>query len=88
MLWVGTDDGNIQVSRDSGGTWANVTAAVKGLPAVSPVSHIEPSRRGAGIAYASFDRHMFDDMRPHIYVTEDFGASWSRLSSAGLPELG
>jgi len=88
VLWVGTDDGNIQVSRDSGGTWANVTAGVKGLPAVSPVSHVEPSRRGAGIAYASFDRHMFDDMRPHIYVTEDFGASWTRLSSAGLPELG
>jgi len=79
VLWAGTDDGNLQVSRDGGGTWTNVVGNVPGMPAFSPVSHVEPSRTAAGTAYAAFDRHMFDDFHPHVFKTADFGATWTRL---------
>jgi photosystem II stability/assembly factor-like uncharacterized protein len=86
LLWVGTDDGNLQVSRNGGDSWSNVIANVPGVPAHSPVSHIEPSATAAGTAYATFDRHMFDDLRPHLYRTDDFGATWRRLSTEGIPD--
>ncbi|HEX9638998.1 MAG TPA: hypothetical protein VGB99_15815, partial [Acidobacteriota bacterium] len=88
VLWAGTDDGNMQISRDGGASWTNVIANVPGLPAFSPVSHIEPSRLEAGTAYAAFDRHMFDDLAPHVFKTTDFGATWTRLPATGLPEHG
>jgi len=88
VLWAGTDDGNLQISRDGGASWTNVIANVPGLPAFSPVSHIEPSRLEAGTAYAAFDRHMFDDLAPHVFKTTDFGATWTRLPATGLPEHG
>jgi len=88
VLWAGTDDGNMQISRDGGASWTNVIANVPGLPAFSPVSHIEPSRLDAGTAYAAFDRHMFDDLAPHVFKTTDFGATWTRLPATGLPEHG
>jgi len=87
VLWAGTDDGNLQLSRDAGATWANVVTNVTGVPPVSSVSHIEPSGTVPGTAWVSFDRHMFDDFRPHIYKTTDYGATWKRLTS-GLPEAG
>ena len=86
VLWAGTDDGNLQVSRDGGATWTNVIGNVPGLPRVSPVSHVEPSATAAGTAYAAFDRHMFDDLAPHLYKTTDFGASWTKLPTDGIPE--
>jgi len=88
VLWAGTDDGNLQLSRDGGATWANVVGNVPGMPPFSPVSHVEASRTAAGTAYVAFDRHMFDDLRPHLYKTTDFGASWAPLSTTGLPERG
>jgi len=87
VLWVGTDDGNLQLSRDAGENWSNLIDNVKGVPAFSPVSHVEPSRTAAGAAYIAFDRHMFDDYGPHIYRTENFGRSWKRIVN-GLPEEG
>ncbi len=87
LLWVGTDDGNLQLSRDGGGEWTNITSSVKGVPAFSPVSHVEPSAAAAGTAYIAFDRHMFDDLGPHIYRTENFGKSWTRIVN-GLPDQG
>ncbi len=86
VLWSGSDDGLIYVSRDGGANWENVTANVPGLPESSPVSHLEPSRTEAGVAWAAFDRHMFDDLRPHIYRTGDYGKSWKRLSTSGIPD--
>jgi photosystem II stability/assembly factor-like uncharacterized protein len=86
VLWVGTDDGNLQISRDGGANWENVTGNVPGLPEFSPVSHIEPSRTEAGAAWATFDRHMFDDLRPHIFRTDDYGQSWTRVSTSGIPD--
>lgn len=85
VLWVGTDDGNLQLSRDEGGTWSKLT--VPGVPAFSPVSHVEASTVDAGQAYVAFDRHMFDDLAPHIYRTDDYGATWRRIVD-GLPEQG
>jgi photosystem II stability/assembly factor-like uncharacterized protein len=84
VLWAGTDDGNLQVSRDDGASWTNVVANLPGVPAFSPVSHVEPSRTDAGTAWVAFDRHMFDDPAPHVFKTTDYGKTWTRLS-AGLP---
>ncbi|MGE0456132.1 MAG: hypothetical protein AB7O37_22715 [Vicinamibacteria bacterium] len=87
VLWAGTDDGNLQLSQDDGKTWTNVVANVKGLPAFSPVSHVEPSRSEPGSAWVAFDRHMFDDSAPHVFLTRDFGRTFTRVG-AGLPSLG
>ncbi|MGB6000313.1 MAG: glycosyl hydrolase, partial [Thermoanaerobaculia bacterium] len=86
VLWSGSDDGLLYVSRDGGENWTNVIGNVSGMPEFSPVSHIEASRTDAGTAFAAFDRHMFDDLHPHIYKTTDFGQTWSRVSTEGIPD--
>jgi len=78
-IWVGTDDGNLQVTRDAGKTWNNVVQNVPGLPKSSWVSWVEASRHDAGTAYACFDRHTFGDMTPWVYKTSDFGKTWTRI---------
>jgi photosystem II stability/assembly factor-like uncharacterized protein len=75
-IWVGTDDGNLQLTRDSGKTWVNVVGNVPSLPKASWVSWVEASLYEAGTAYAAFDRHTFGDMEPHVYKTADFGKTW------------
>ena len=85
VIWVGTDDGNVQLSRDAGKTWTNVVGNVKGLPKASWVSWVEASRFDGGTAYAAFDRHTFGDMNPWVYRTTDFGKTWQRIVS---PEQG
>src|SRR5262249_25451930 len=70
-IWVGTDDGNLQLTRDDGKTWTNLTGNLKGLPPSSWVSWVEASRHSASTAYAAFDRHTFGDMDPYIYKTAD-----------------
>jgi photosystem II stability/assembly factor-like uncharacterized protein len=84
-VWVGTDSGMIQVTRDSGKSWQNVTPPA--LADWGRVAQIDASAIAAGTAYAAVDRHRLDDLRPSIYVTHDFGKSW-RAASAGLPEDG
>jgi photosystem II stability/assembly factor-like uncharacterized protein len=86
VLWSGSDDGLLYVSRDGGENWTNVIGNVSGMPEFSPVSHIEASRTDAGTAYAAFDRHMFDDLHPHIYKTTDYGQTWSRQPTDGIPD--
>ena len=88
VLWAGSDDGKIHVTRDGGGEWIDVTANLEGLLELSPVSHIEPSWSTPGAAIAAFDRHMFADFRPHLFRTGDYGATWKRISTRGLPEDG
>jgi len=78
-IWVGTDDGNVQLTRDGGKSWTNLTGNLKGLPQASWVSWIEASRHDAATAYATFDRHTFGDHEPWVYVTRDFGKSWQPL---------
>ena len=79
LIWVGTDDGNLQLTRDGGAGWVNVTAHIKGLPPRSWVSSVTASASAAGTAYATFDRHAYGDMTPWAYRTTDYGQSWERI---------
>jgi hypothetical protein len=85
VIWAGSDDGLVHVTRDSGKTWKNVTATMPGIPESGTVSLIEPSTAGGGIAYVVVDNHRLDDNHPYLYKTTDYGATWTRLDS-GLPQ--
>jgi photosystem II stability/assembly factor-like uncharacterized protein len=87
VLWVGSDDGNLQVSRDGGATWSEVSRNAPGLPAGTYVSRVTASIAGTGVAYATFDAHRDGDFAPYVFKTEDFGANWRPLV-AGLPAEG
>ena len=82
IIWVGTDDGNLQLTRDSGKTWNNVIGNVPGLPKNSWVSWVQASNFNAGTAYAAFDRHTFGDMAPYVFRTTDYGKTWAPLVTA------
>jgi photosystem II stability/assembly factor-like uncharacterized protein len=88
VIWVGTDDGNVQITRDGGKTWANVVSNIAGLPKNSWVSSLEAGHFSEGTAYATFDRHTFGDMRPYAYKTTDFGKTWTPILSQNGPVLG
>jgi photosystem II stability/assembly factor-like uncharacterized protein len=83
LIWIGTDDGFIQVTADDGATWRNVTP--QALTAWSRVTGIEASHFDANTAYASVDRHQLQDFAPYIYRTRDQGRSWQRITT-GLPD--
>lgn len=85
LIWVGSDDGLVELTRDGGKNWKNITAGMLGLPEWGTVSAIEPSRYDAGTAYVVIDAHRLDDMHPYLYKTADFGQTWKRLD-AGLPQ--
>jgi len=78
VIWTGSNDGPIYVTRDDGKTWSNVTPA--GLPPGGRVQNIEPSPRRAGTAYAAIYRFLLGDFAPYIYRTDDFGNTWTRLT--------
>jgi photosystem II stability/assembly factor-like uncharacterized protein len=84
IVWVGTDDGNLQVTRDGGKTWTNVVGGVPGLPKNTWVSTVEASRFDEATAYATFDGHMTGDMKTYIYKTTDYGKTWTNLASSEL----
>jgi photosystem II stability/assembly factor-like uncharacterized protein len=79
VIWVGTDDGNVQLTRDGGKTWTNLVGNVPNLPKCSWVSWVEASRFDPAVAYAVFDRHTFGDMDPYVYKTTDYGQTWTPL---------
>ncbi len=81
LLYVGTDDGNLQVSRDDGRSWTNVAPNITGLPASSWVSAIEASRFADGTVYAAFDDHASDDYHDYLYRSTDFGKTWASIVS-------
>jgi len=85
VIWVGTDDGNIQITQDGGDTWANVSPNVPGLPAATWISKIDPSHHDAGTAWVAVDNHRLDDFKPYAYVTRDYGRTWKSIA-AGLPQ--
>lgn len=87
LLWAGSDDGNIQVSRDGGGTWAEVSRNLPGGTTTYYVSRVEASHFDPATAYVSIDGHKSGDMRPYVYVTRDYGRSWTSIAS-NLPEHG
>lgn len=82
LIWAGTDDGNLQLTRDGGKTWNNVVGNVPGLPKNSWVSWVQASNFEAGMAYAAFDRHTFGDLAPYAYRTTDYGQTWTPLVTA------
>lgn len=88
VIWVGTDDGNVQISRDAGKTWANVTGNIPALPKNAWVSSLEAGHFAEGTAYATFDLHTFGDMRPYAYKTTDYGKTWTPLLGQNGPVLG
>jgi hypothetical protein len=83
LIWAGTDDGLIQLTRDGGKTWANITP--KELPDWSKISQIDASPFDAGTAWVAVDRHANDDVKPYIFATTDFGKTWRKLG-AGIPD--
>jgi len=82
VLWAGSDDGLVHVSRDGGSTWTQVTP--RGLAPWSLISIIEPSPHRAGTAYLAVTRYKLDDPRPYLFATDDFGRSWRRIVR-GIP---
>jgi photosystem II stability/assembly factor-like uncharacterized protein len=81
LIWAGTDDGNLQITRDGGKTWKNVVGNITGLPKSAWVSSIDAGHFDEGTAYATFDLHTFGDMRPYVFKTSDYGQTWTPLIS-------
>ncbi|PYP51635.1 MAG: glycosyl hydrolase [Gemmatimonadetes bacterium] len=84
VIWAGSNDGLVHVTRDGGTTWTDLTGNVPKLAPWGKISNIEPSRFDVGTAYISVDVHELDDLDPYIFKTADFGGSWKRISE-GLP---
>jgi hypothetical protein len=80
VLYVGTDDGKVRVSRDEGRTWTDAGGRVPGLPAQSWIAGLEPSRHADGTVYMTVDNHRSDDNRNYVYGSTDFGATWSSMA--------
>ena len=88
VIWVGTDDGNVQVTRDGGKNWTNVVANISGLPRNAWVSSIDAGHADPGTAYATFDLHTFGDMRPYAYKSTDYGQTWQAVVAPDGPVRG
>ncbi len=84
LLWAGTDDGLVQLTRDDGQSWTNVTP--KDLPEWSLVSQIDASPHDPGTAYLAVDRHELDDYKAYAWVTHDYGKTWRRIGQTGIPD--
>jgi len=87
VIWIGTDDGNLQVSKDGGTTWTNVAKNVPGIGDTYHIARVEPSHYDAGTCYVAVDGHRFDDLKPYAFVTRDYGATWTSIVG-NLPKWG
>lgn len=87
LLWVGTDDGRIHLSRDGGQHWTDLSEKVPGVPQERCISRLEPSSANEGTAYLAIDRHRNDDQKPYLFKTTDYGETWLSIT-ANLPENG
>ncbi|HKC41517.1 MAG TPA: glycosyl hydrolase, partial [Gemmatimonadales bacterium] len=85
LIWVGTDDGQVQITRDGGKTWSNVTPPARDLPEWSLISSVEPSPHDAGTAYVAATRYKSDDFHPYVFKTTDYGKTWRKLVG-GIPD--
>jgi photosystem II stability/assembly factor-like uncharacterized protein len=85
VVWVGSDDGVVSVTQDSGKTWTNVTSKISGVPKWTYVADVLPSRAQAGTAYVAFDGHRGGDYKTYVFTTTDFGATWRSIAS-NLPQ--
>jgi len=84
VLWVGTDDGRLHVTRDGGKSWASVEKNVPGVPANTWIPHIMPSKHAASGAFVVFDNHRKSDFAPYVYRTDDWGKTWKSLATKDL----
>ena len=84
LIWVGTNDGLVQLTRDGGKNWTNVTKNIPNLPRWGTVSNIEPSRYEPGAAYLTVDFHQVNNRNPFIYKTKDYGKTWKAITN-GIP---
>jgi len=85
LIWAGTDDGNVQLTRDDGATWTNVRPAVPVVPKNTWVSGVEASHFDAGTCYVTFDGHRSDDFHPYVFKTADYGKTWTNVTG-NLPD--
>jgi photosystem II stability/assembly factor-like uncharacterized protein len=85
VVWVGTDDGNVQLTRDGGANWSNVREHLDAVPPGTWVSRVEPSNFDAGVAYVTFDNHRRDDMRPYVFRASEHGRVWHDITG-DLPD--
>ncbi len=83
VLWAGSDDGRLHVTRDGGETWTSVEGNVPGVPEHTWIPHVEASPHDAATAFVVFDNHRRSDWTPYVYETTDFGATWRRLAGSG-----
>ncbi len=79
VIWTGSNDGLVHISRDGGGSWTDVTPNIPGLPPRLTISNIQPSRHRAGKAYIAVDGHQVGEFDPYLYSTVDYGESWTRI---------
>ena len=84
VIWVGTDDGRLHVTRDGGKTWTSLEKNVPGVPANTWIPHIRPSKFDAASAFVVFDNHRREDFTPYVYRTDDWGKTWKSLASKDL----
>ncbi|MFI8379590.1 WD40/YVTN/BNR-like repeat-containing protein [Leeuwenhoekiella sp. NPDC079379] len=84
IIWVGTDDGNVQITRDGGKTWNNVVKNISGIPANTWVYHIEASVHNPGTAYVVFDGHSTGDMNTYVCKTSDYGLTWESIVTSDI----
>jgi photosystem II stability/assembly factor-like uncharacterized protein len=84
VIWVGTDDGQVQVTRDGGRSWTNATKALPGLPPNTWITSVAPSPHDAATCFVTADGHWRGDFTPYVYVTRDGGRSWASLSTPAL----
>ncbi|MHB8754403.1 MAG: WD40/YVTN/BNR-like repeat-containing protein [Candidatus Acidiferrales bacterium] len=85
LIWTGSDDGLVHITRDGGKIWSDVTP--KGMPEWARIGLIAPSPYAAGTAYLAADRHRLDDFHPYVYKTTDYGKTWTAITE-GLPQSG
>ncbi len=85
LIWAGTNDGLLQITRDGGASWTDVTRNIPGFPEWIAVRSIAPSRYDGGTAYVAADGHQVNVLEPHVYRTRDYGESWEKITS-GIPE--
>ncbi|MEQ8477286.1 glycosyl hydrolase [Fulvivirga sp.] len=82
VIWVGSNDGQVNITRNGGESWENVTANFNGLPEWGTVANIEPSKYKKGKAYVTIDLHQMGDFGTYVYLTEDYGKSWKKISNS------
>ncbi len=80
LIWTGSNDGQVQVTRDNGTTWTNVSENIKDVPKWGTIANIEPSRFKKGTVYLTVDLHQMGDFNPYVFKTENYGNSWKLIS--------